>query len=308
MTQKMHYNIIRIRRFLLQTALIFVFQFLIIINLNFTYPPVSMYPPIGLAFTFFYLLGNNAFFGLLLAGSSAYFLKGLPLDTLVLYLTADILGGYIGAALSLRVLSSDIRPFVHWQECLAFFKINALTACLFSSALRLFPMILHYNNNMTSFHLPARVLDSDFLGAIFFNFLDLWLADINGILILSSFIFSWAYISFSRERITPYGLSYFVPIGFLGFILLSVLFMASPHFSIVILIAMIATLISSLLYGYLIATALLFVVSSIYFTFFMAQLPQFVHYFGLGLYTVIPTLLLLFTLGVLYLGHRKLVR
>lgn len=299
MTYKTAYRLIQARRFGLQTLMICIFQFLIIINLHFFYPALPMYPPIGTAFTLFYLFGANAFFGLAIAGFAAYYLKGFPIDTILLYLTADLFPAYLGSRVTLRCLSSDIIPFQRWQECLHFLRINA-AFCLLSAAIRLIPLLLHGPE-----FIRTGAWNSHWISVIALNFIDLWLSDLNAVLIFSAFLMSWAYLPFSRQRLFPGRFPTEIIIAIIVIILLSILGMHYLSSISLIFFAMLGSLILSYRYGYLVATALLFIVSSLYLTFFMVHLTEFVKYFGLAPYTLVSVALLCFALAVLYTGHRK---
>ncbi len=279
------YNLIRIKRFLIQTTMIFIFQFMIIINLIFSYPPLPMYPPIGISFVMFYLFGNNAIFGLLLGGFGGYLLKGLAIETTVLYLIADLGCGYLGSVLCQNVFSSDIKPFLNLQNGFKFFRINALITCLISSLIRISAAI-SINLNIT-----------------FYDYINLWLSDLNAILILSSFLLSWSYIPFSREKISDQTITKIPTITLGAFIMLSVFFMKKIELGYLIIAAMIIATYASKIYGYLIATLLLFIISTIFLSYFIAVKQQYVQNFGLELYTLIPATLLVFVICILYAGY-----
>ncbi len=281
------YNLTRMRRFLAQTLMIFVFQYMTIINLTFSYPALPMYPPIGIAFVMFTLLGNNALLGLLLGGLFGYLLKGLAIETTVLYLIADIGGGYIGSLLCQSVFSSDIRPFLNIHEGLKFLKINAFITCLISSLIRTGAVLLSYN-------------------VTFYDCIDLWFSDLNAILILSGFLLSWSYTPFSREKISDKTITITPIVGLIIFILISIFFMKKFELIYLITTIMMASIYFAYNYGYLIATALLFITSAIYLSHFIALKQQYVSYFGLELYTLIPLSLFIFTICILYAGHLRL--
>lgn len=184
---KQHYYFIVLKRCLIKTLVIFSFQYLLIMNLSFTVPALPWYPPMGLAFVWFYLVGNQAIWGILLGGLAGYCLKGLPIEVVALYLSADILCGYWGAYLCQNSFASDLKIFQSIKEWLHFFK-QVAWACLFSASLRTLAVLFKLE-----FSIPIQTL--------FFYYIDLWLADVNAILILSSFLFSWVFIPFSRQKI-----------------------------------------------------------------------------------------------------------
>lgn len=248
-----HYNWIRAKRFLLKTTVIFIFQYLTIINLTFS-SALPMYPPMGIAFIMFYLLGNQAFFGLLLGEICAYFLKGLPFDFFFCYLTADIGCGWLGAFLCQTIFPSEMRMFSNWREWLSFIKVNAVITCLLSSFLRLTPLILTHKIN------------SKFL---LIQWLNLWLADLNSVLIMTSFLLSWWSVLFNRVKISEKEISKILVFVILGFIVLSILFVKNALLIYLIITAMVLALHLAFRHGYLIATAMLYMISTIYLTFFM---------------------------------------
>ena len=176
-----------IRRCLLKTLVVFVFQYLIIMRLPFSYPALPWYPPMGLAVVWCYLLGSDAIFGLLLAGLCGYFLSGFSIGSVVLYCLADIACGYWGAFLCQNSFSSDIRIFKDLKEWWNFFIKNACLVCVLSGGLRWLAFW---------FNQPTPVAPTIF----FYHYIDLWLADLNSILLLSAFLFSWVTIPFSREK------------------------------------------------------------------------------------------------------------
>jgi hypothetical protein len=292
------YNLIRIRRYLLHTIMIFSFQYLTTFNLSFSYLPLPFYPPIGIVFISFYLLGSNATLGLLLGSFLAYLLKGLPVISIFFYLIADVGCGCLGAVICQNIFSSDIRPFSNRQETYKFIKMNALITCTLSSLARMVALIPTLLENKVKFNF------------IFFTYVDLWLGDLNSILILSSFLLSWVYVPFSREKILTTHLRKSVKILFIitlvaliGFSLALIKKYQLIYFYI---IAMLLSLYISYFYGYLIATGLLFIIASLYLAYFIVHQYQFLIYLGIVLYTLVPAFLLLFTLCALYAGHFKL--
>src|SRR5207245_1955115 len=102
------YYHIYVKRCLQKTLVIFIFQYLIIMSLPFVSPSLPWYPPMGLAFVWFYLLGFDAMWGILLGGLLGYSLKGLPVVSIFLYLSADIVCGYGGAYISQNSFASDV--------------------------------------------------------------------------------------------------------------------------------------------------------------------------------------------------------
>lgn len=181
------YYYVSLKRFFLKSLIIFIFQYLMIMALPFAYPALPWYPPMGLAFVWFYLLGKEAWMGIFFGGLLGYGLKGLPLSAMVLYLSADILCGYWGAYLCQNSFASDLKIFKNFREWLDFFKKVAMM-CMVSAGLRCMAIFLK----------PGLLLS---FKAAFFYYLDAWFADLNAILILGTFLFSWVYIPFSRAQV-----------------------------------------------------------------------------------------------------------
>lgn len=295
------YNLTRIKRYLFHTLVIFIFQYQAIINLPISSPALPFFPPMGIAFVAFYLLGSNALLGLIVAGFLAYSLKGLSAASILLYLIADVGCGSLGAILSQFIFSSDIKPFAKGREVIKFIQTNFFITCFLSSIFRFIALILHMKANLDA--------SSDInLKVLCYNFLDLWLSDFNAVLILSGFLFSWVTVPFSREKISTKTIKKFPFILFIIGIVISLLLIKNLEMIYLYLLAMCLSGYMAYLYGYLIAMALLFIMSNLYLIYFIVQQQQFLMYFGLGLYTLVPVALLLYILCMLYLGHLRLLR
>ena len=284
-----NYNKIRIKRFAIHTVVIFIFQFLIIVNLTLEYPTLPMHPPIGVAFVMFYLFGNNAFLGLLLSEFYGYFLHNLPTNIIFSHLFADLFGGWLGSHLCKDVLFFNTNHLTNAHEVLKFIKKNAFITCFISSLTRMLPTVLTDKLNCGS-----KIL--------LYNYIDLWLADLNAILIIASFILSWTYVLFNQYRISDQKIKQSSIIILITFIIFSMMFMKKIELIYLIIITMMLTVYCAYYYGYLIATFLLFIVSCIYLTYFMAFKNQYLLYFSLPLYTLTSIILLLFTICMLYVN------
>ena len=282
------YNVIKLKRLLIHTVLIFIFQFLIIVNLTFQYPALPMYPPIGVAFVMFYLFGANAFLGLILSEICGCFFHGLPMNTIFLYLIADLLGAWVGAIWCKNIFFSDVNHLINKKILLAFVAKNAAITCFISSFIKILAIILI---NQTTYGVKI----------LLYNYINLWLADLNAILIIPSCILSWVAILFNQQNIYYKNIKILSIITIL-FILLSMLFMQQLELIYLIIIATITAIYAAYYYGYPIATLLLFVISSIYLCYFIAFKYQYLLYLGNLLYISIPMVLLLFALGMLYLS------
>jgi len=287
------YHLIKIKNLFAQTMIIFMFQYLTIINLPFSSPGLVMYPPMGIAFMMFYLFGNNAFAGIILGGFCGYLLKGMPIVSTLLYLTADMGCGYLGTLLCQNIFSTDIRVLLNLLEGIKFIKMNAFITCLFSSLIRTFSFILSCKASKD-------------VNTMFFTYINLWLADLNSILILSSFLLSWAYVPFSRERISKKAIKKIQLFLLITFIVFLMWFMKSDEVIYLILMMMLLSLYFSRIYGHLVATALLFIITNLCLVYFIGVQYRYFLYFDIKLYLLAPLILLLFTLCTLYIGHSTL--
>lgn len=285
------YNLLRLKRFLIQTVTLFIFQYLAIIYLRFSYPALPIYPPMGIAFAMFYLFGNRCLLGLSLGGFCAYFLKGLSFASIGLYLTADMGGGFFGAYLCRNIFSSDITRLATLHDWVNFFKANAFTTCVFSAAIRMCVFLMHHG-------------DSSFT-ILFCNFVDLWLADLNSVLVFAGFLLSWMCVPFSREKITTRYFKKSHGVAFILFIIFSIVFIKKYEFIYFLIGAMIASLYFARLYGNLVSIGLVYVISILYLAYFIVFKSQYLHEFHLELYTLVPLGLLAFILGMFYMSHTK---
>lgn len=281
-----HYYWISTKRFILQTVLIAIFQYITTMSMPFSAPELPAYPPIGLAFSFFYLLGRSAFWGVLLGGFSAYLLKGLSLFSTGLYLTADIGSGFLAAVLCQKILTADIRTFTNLREFFRFIKANAFVTAVFSSTLR-----------MTAFLLSQQ--DYINIKLLLFYYIDLWLADLNGILVVSGLLLSWAYVPFSREEILKKPIER-IPLVALAVCLFFSLFLFKKIIFLYFILAfMLGSIVCFRQYGYLAATVLLFINGTFYLAYFIGFKSYYVQAYGLPWYTLAPVILLLFMIGIL---------
>ena len=245
------YNLKRIQRFLLHTLGAFSFQYLLTASLPTTFTALPMYPPIGTAFILCYLLGNNALLGLFLGGFCAYLFKGWAMPALFLYLAADIGCGYAVARVSRTVFSSDLSVFISTREWINFIKVNAFIICLISSLFRICAVILNSAGSILSENTV-------------YKFIDLWLSDLNAIVVFAGFFLSWLSVYIKRVKIRGN--------------------------------------------GFLIATALSYVLAMLFLAWFIVHQQWCADYFNVQQYTIIPVSLLLFMMLLFFLGLRKGLR
>jgi hypothetical protein len=288
------YTIIRFQRFSIQILWVFLFQYLAIVQSLFSFPSLPFYPPIGIAFFLFYLLGNNAFLGILLASIFAYPLKEFPVFSSA-YILADIGVAYLSARLCQKTLSSDIRPFSNGREVLKFLKINMFISCPLSSILRM----LAFFEDAKFFESKANPI-SFVLQDIFLYYIDFAMSDLSSILIFSSFLLSWVYVFYSREKISPFPIPAFIFTN----VLLYVLF-EKIDISILFLVAIILSVLWSYIFGYIIATALMFLLSIASLGYFIAQKQYYTVNVSLPIQTATYLFLVLYVLIILRVGHIK---
>lgn len=282
------YNIMRIKRFLLHTTLIFICQFLIIVNLTFGYPILPMYPPIGVAFVMFHLFGMNAFAGLLLSELLGYVIYNIPINIILLYCLADLFSGWLSSYICKNISFLDVTILVNKNTLLEFIKKNAVIILLFSAPIKLLTMTMLY---------PSWEIET-----LLYNYINFWISDLNAILIIPSCILSWLYVLFNRHHVSTKPIKLPFIISLIMFIVLSVLFIKQLSLIGLIIIGMFASIYYAYYHGYLISTLLLFIVSAVYLTYFIDFKNQYLLYFGTSLYTLISVILFLFSIGMLYTG------
>lgn len=264
------YNKIRIKRLLIHTSIIFILQFLIIINFRFQDATLPMYPPIGVAFVMFYLFGSNAFLGLLLSEFCGLFLHNFTINTIYVYLFADLGAAWLGAYFSKNIFFLDLDPLIIQNKLLNFIKKMFFICCL-SSLIKIKKLL-------------------------WLNYINLWVADLNAILIIASFVLSWIYVPFSQYKISHQLIKKSSTIILIFFIASSILFMKNIGIIYLIIINMITAIYWAYYYGFLIATILSFIISSIYLTYF-------IKHQDLSLYS--PIVLLVFVICMLYVSLKK---
>lgn len=282
------YNIKRIKRFLLSTGIAFFLQYLTLIHLTVTYPALPMYPPMGSAFVILYLLGKAPLFGLFLGGFCAYLFKGLAMPSLLLYLTADLGCSYLGVKLCKSVFSSDNLVYVDSKEWRNFVIINACASCFLSSLLRLLAVVFYTTNTMS-------------LETLGYNWLTLWLADLNAIIVFSGFFLTWMTVHLRRERIVRHPLSNCNKVGLLLFVISCAVLMKKIEF---ILFAVGISLYLANSCGVLIATASSYALTVTFLIYVMFHQQQYLNDWGIQRYVLISCTLLCFLLSIQYIGQR----
>lgn len=247
------YNGIRLKRYFIHNFILFLIQFLIISYFKVS-PDLPMYLPIGITAASFYFLGNMAFLGIFLGSFFGFLNHPLMIEMRMFYLISDIGVGYLAAMLYQKKLSSDLRPFEKRREAIHFILITALFISPLSALLKFFPLL-------TTNHL-------DFI-TLFSNYLKLWISDLNGLLVSSIFLFSWVNAFYCREKISPIPIFAFLFINLMLFLFIFKLEMIDN-----LIFLMIFSIIWSLFFGYLVSSALLFIISILYLLNFNYFIPK----------------------------------
>lgn len=282
----------RLKRFLLRTMIIFFLQYQCISSLTFSDRPLPLYFPIAYSFIFFYFLGGNVFLGLLLGSLSAYLLKGLSPTVMLLYTFADIGGGYLGAFLCKDVFSSDIKPFAHRREAFMFIAINAFITCFISAMIRMTALICKND-------IPIS------LGKLIDQYIILWLADLNAVLILSTFLLTWFCVPFSREKISVRSIKKSRALIFILLLGLMILGIKQQNSIYILTFIIFLTIYSAYYYGSLIGTLLLFIVSNLYLAYFIIHQNDIANHLHTTFYGFAPLVMFVYAILILYVGNNR---
>lgn len=284
------WNNTRAKRFAGQFIIVFICQYIAIMQVFFSLPSAPMYPPMGVAFVILYLFGGSASIALLCVGCCAYFLKGFSAITIFFYLIADVGVGYFGVWLCQNSFASDNPWSANPGEWFGFITINLCITSLISSVIRMIPIFLNTTPAMT-------------LASMFYTYITFWLADLNAILVLFGFSITWLYLAYSRGAIVPEGKVGKIPfLAVLICIILSALFMNRFQFNYFIAMSMLLSMYLSFKYRIIIATALLYFTSFLYLAHFTVSKQQFLQDYGLEIYTLVPVILFIYSAGMLCLS------
>ena len=131
------------KRFFVHTLTAFFVQYICIMNVTLSSPILPIYPPIGTASAMFYLLGANAWIGLLLGSACAYGMHSMSISFIALYGLADIGSGYLSAHYYRTLFLSDLSVFTSTQDWYKFIKNTMLLTCVLSSFLRITAVVLN---------------------------------------------------------------------------------------------------------------------------------------------------------------------
>lgn len=281
------YNLKRIQRFLITTVGVFFLQFLTMTHLTVTYPALPMYPPIGSAFVMLYLLGNTSLLGLFLGCFCAYCAHGLTLPALFLYIGADLGAAYLVTRWCQSVFTSDHSIFVDTKEWLRF-VIYASIGCLLSGALRMIAILLSDMSHMS-------------LETVGHHVLSLWIADLNAIIVFTGFFLTWISVYLGRERAFRQKPTVYDRICWLLWGLCCLVFLKEIEF---LVLAIILSLYLSYRFGVLIATAVSYIMLTLFLICFTFNQEYWLANLGLQIYSLIPCGVLCFLIAMLYVGQR----
>ena len=275
------YHLKKIQRYLFHTVIAFFLQYLMIISLPMTGHALPIYPPLGAALMMIYFLGDHALLGLLLGGGCAYFFKGLAPLQVVLFLTADIGCGYLGVRLCQSVFSSERSLLTQPREWFEYLKINALITCTLSSLLQLGAILFNHTGNLS-----AQTMRH--------TFIQLWLSDVNAILVFSAFFLSWTSVYLGMEKIAHAPVKKLNVMMPLLCILVAALLFKPMGFMLIVIASAIYL---SVCYGFLIATSLSYGLSLLF-------LVYFINHPNIQNNTIVPWIFLLIHLIILHAGQR----
>ncbi len=280
------YSLIRIKRFSTTNLLAFIFQYLSIISLPVKYAVIPLYPAIGISFVMYFLLGRNVIPGLLVGAIVAYYFKGYALITILLYVFADVGCGVMGAYICQNIFKNDIPRLLNFKTILKFIMLNAVTICLVSAGLRISAL------------LNANVINSSEILNIFITF---WLADLNSIILVFMFLFTWMSVYLSRERISIRNFSKIQVILLLVLIAGSVVFINNILFIALLIPMILISIFLAYWYGIVLGSGLAYATGIIYSAYFMQHFNYYFNLLGANFYFIALLLfaatLLLFSLS-----------
>jgi len=284
------YNFMKSKRFFMQTAIVFFIQYLTISVLDFSSPFLPLYPLIGISFVMHYFIGNNALLGLFLGGALSYLIKDFSFQNIILYLIADILIGILASLFAQKNLSSDIKPFENRAECIQFIKINAILTFI-SALIKISTHFFIHTDK--SYHWIA-------------DFVTLWMAELNGILVFAGFFLSWFCVPFSREKINYTSLKSYYWLSYLIVLLLACLFLKSSVFWYITNANILTLSFLTNKFGSLISTALLFITVNLYLIYFLILKFTINKSIGYEFYLLSAFILLFCICSILLRNSKKL--
>lgn len=282
-----YYQAKRLKRFVLHFLLFFICQFIAIGCVSFKGIVPPMYPPMGVAFVILYLFGWMSIFALFFADICAYLLQNFSIESLIFYLVADIVPAIVVTSLWKNMFKTDDFESNQWQVWFRFILITMFFTCLLSACIRL--SVFYFYRPQLSY------------SAVFYRFIQLWFADINGVIILFSFLISWLYFMYSRSLVLKGTViikktSFWLFLFCLGFALGS---LKSFAFCYWILASMLLSFYLTYQSGMVLGTAFMYGISFLYFAYFTVQREDFIFHYGLKFYTLISIVLFIYNISIL---------
>ena len=286
------YNIIRFKRFLIHSCLIFSFQFLTVTNLKLQYLLLPMHPPLGISFTMFYLFGLNSLPGLIFGEILGLMTQQLPLNLIWMYSLSDIIGGISGAYLCQKIFFIDSNIVaLNKTNFLQFVTKNWVFTCIASSVIKVLAVKYININNIVIKTLSIYAIN-------------LWIADLNAVLVIPTCICSWLYVALNNHKISTKPITYRCVMILIFFITFSSLLLLykNPKLIYLIILAMLLGIYISYAYGYLLANLWLFIVSITYLTYFIIFQYQYLLQYGIQISMFISLGLLVYSITTLYIS------
>ncbi len=286
----LQYQTQSLKRFIIHFIIFFTCQFIAIGCVSFQGIVPPMYPPMGVAFVILYLYGRTAIFALIFADVIAYSLQHFSFLPLTLYLLADIVPAFIVTLIWKSIFKTDDFESNQPQEWLQFILITMLFTCFLSAGIRL----------LAFYDLVHNLSFSNILS----QFIQLWFADINAVIVLYSFLISWLYIMYSRSLIRRARqiikkMSFWLFLLCLGSALTTFHSLAFCYW---IFASMQLSLYLTYRAGMTFGTAFMYAISFIYFAYFTLHKADFIFHYGLKLYTLISIVLFTYNISVLCLA------
>lgn len=240
----------------------------------------------GVAFVILYWFGPSSIAALFCASVIAYLLQGLGLPFVAGYSMADIMPATLAIFLWADMGLSENPNCNQCQEWLRFIFLKAGLVCLLSASLRILPIFF--------------IAKEPSLEKVFFHGVNLWLADINGVLVLFAFAMNWLYLAYSRSVIVPKKRLQ-KPTFWLFCIslVLSILFFKSTIFYYGIFLSMLFSVCLAYQTGIIFGSGLMYGIAFLYYAYFTIHKSQMVFHYGFKFYTLVSILLFIYNISLI---------
>lgn len=277
------YHLKRLKRLLVQSLIAFFCQFTAILYVSLSLPPPPLYPPLGVAFALIYLFGANVLPALSAASFVAYALKGVPAEGLLAYVSADIVIAYLGVILCQNCFATDNPWSYKRREWAYFIGINLFMTALMSSLLRLLPWYSSLE-----------------VGLFWQDVFSLWLASSSAILIIFGFLIIWLYVVYSRGSLFKVSVRTKIPLLMTLFaVLMPSVLIKTSWFMSAMGLSMLLSLYLAYRQGIILATALSYLTSLLYFAYAMVNKVSLLQSFGVIGYGQLSLILFLYSVLML---------